>query len=56
MISILISILVLAVIAYAVYVVINFIPVPEPIKTIVWLIFGLIVLIKLLALVGYNIG
>lgn len=52
MISILITLLVLAVIAYVVYLVIEMLPFPQPLKTIVYIIFSLIVILYLLNFFG----
>lgn len=52
MISLLISLLVLAIVCYAIYVVLGLIPLPEPIKTLVWLIVAVILLVVLLRQLG----
>lgn len=52
MLSILVSLLILAVIAYVAYLILNMIPLPEPLKTIVLIIFSLIILVRLLDVTG----
>lgn len=55
MIELLIGLLVLAIVIYAVYVVLGMIPLPQPIKTLVWLILAVIFLVILLGQVGQGI-
>jgi hypothetical protein len=58
MVSILISILILAVIAYVVYLLLAWVlglaPIPAPIVTIVWIIFAVVVIAQLLNIVGFG--
>jgi hypothetical protein len=56
MIELLLSIIVLAIVAYAVYVLINWLPLPPPIKTVVLLLFAVIVLLALAGLFGVGPG
>ncbi len=52
MIELLVSLLILAIVVYVVYLILNQIQLPPPIKTIVYLIVGLILLLVLLDQVG----
>lgn len=56
MIELLISLIVIGVLAYCVYLLINFLPLPAPIKTIVLILFSLIVLLAIAGLFGYGPG
>jgi Zn-dependent protease with chaperone function len=51
-IELLVSLLILAVVVYVVYLIINMLTLPPPVKTIVYLIVGLIFLVVLLDRVG----
>lgn len=53
MIELLISLLILAIIIYAVIVIMGMIPLPPPIRTLVYLIVGLILLVALLDRLGF---
>lgn len=55
LIPLLIQILILGVILYVVNLVLNMITLPPPVKTIAWLIIGLLVLVWLLRLFGIAI-
>jgi len=57
MIELLITLLILAIVVYVVYLIIGMLNLPAPIKTIVYLIAGLIVLLVLLDRLGlFSIG
>lgn len=56
MISILVTLLIAAIVIYVVYLIVGMINLPAPIKNIVYLILGLIILLYLLSYFGlYNI-
>lgn len=52
MIGILVSCLVVAIVAYVIFLVLKMIPLPEPIKQIVLIIAGLIIVVWLLNILG----
>lgn len=52
MIALLINILILVIILYVLYLVLGYIQLPHPIKQIVYLIVGLIVIVYLLQMLG----
>lgn len=56
MISFLLTVLAIAVVAYVIYLILNFLPLPDPIKTIAYLILGLIILFWLLGAIGVGPG
>ncbi len=59
LIGILIGLIVIAIICYAVYLVLGMLPIPQPIKTLIWLLIAVIFLIIILDLVtggGGSIG
>ena len=45
MIGILVGLIVIAILAYAVYTVLNMLPIPQPIKTLIYLLVALIILV-----------
>lgn len=55
MLTILLTLLVIAVVAYVVYLVINMLPLPAPVKTIAYLILGLVLLLWVLSVFGFGI-
>lgn len=46
--GILLSLIVTAIIIYAVYLVLNMLPIPQPIKTLIWLVLAIIFLVMIL--------
>lgn len=52
MISFLVTLLIIAVIVYAAVLLVNYLPLPQPVKTIAFLIVGLIGLLYLLSSLG----
>jgi hypothetical protein len=56
MLSLLFTLLIVAVIVYVVYLIVGMINLPAPIKTIVYLIMGVIVLVYLASLFGIDTG
>lgn len=53
LVSLLIWLLVLAIVCYVVFLILGMLPIPQPIKTIVCLILGLIFLLVLLGHLGF---
>ncbi len=56
MVSLLITLLVLCLIGYIVYYIIGLLPLPQPIKNVVLIIFGVIVILYLLQFLGVGTG
>ena len=52
MISILVALIVIAILAYAVYTVLGMLPIPQPIKTLIYLLVALIILLWVLDAAG----
>jgi hypothetical protein len=55
LIPLLISLLIFAIVLYVVILIVGLLPIPQPIKGIVWLVLGLIGLVVLLQHLGLNI-
>ena len=51
-IAILVGLIVIAILAYAVYTVLNMLPIPQPIKTLIYLLVALIILVWVLDTAG----
>jgi hypothetical protein len=53
LISVLIWLLVLAVVVYVIWLILNMLPIPEPIKTIILCILGLVLLLVIVQRLGF---
>ncbi len=52
LVGILIALIVIAIICYAIYIVLGMLPLPQPVKTLVWLLVAVIFLIVILEALG----
>lgn len=56
LISFLVTLIVMGIVIYAVYLVLNMLPLPQPIKTLVYLVIAVIFLVMLLSATGISHG
>lgn len=54
LVSILLSLIILGILIYAVYLIVGMLPIPQPIKTLVWLLVAVVFLIVLLNMLGIS--